>query len=260
MSAGAPDARRARLVLVAAALAAAVLCVGLGFAGATLFDDADSDNRPPVVVPTAAGAPGSAPTPVPDGEPMTPEKAKKITLPPPTGQKDGVSTGFGHSHSGAIAAAVYFWEEYAFLDDEEARQQLTAVTSPEAVGYIDDEVSEIRKAREYLGLPPSGGLPAGITFTASVRAVRPTSILVPGLPAGDVLQVWLSYDRFATGLDGLPDKDPLRGETIDFVLKWQDGAWRFTNEFDAMRTFPVSYEPDSPFAWSDGWVQVRHGD
>ncbi|ATW51441.1 hypothetical protein CGZ69_30015 [Streptomyces peucetius subsp. caesius ATCC 27952] len=35
----------------------------------------------------------------------------------PTGQKNGVSTGFPHTAMGAMSAAVYFHEEYAWLDD-----------------------------------------------------------------------------------------------------------------------------------------------
>jgi len=45
-------------------------------------------------------------------------------------------------------------------------------------------------------------------------------------------------------------------------VKWQDGAWRITDEpaYVAQRTFPVAYDPDSPFAWRDQWIQVRHED
>ncbi|MGW5851787.1 hypothetical protein ACWFQ8_28235 [Streptomyces sp. NPDC055254] len=252
---GEPAARRARLVLVAAALSGAVVCVGLGFAGATLFGGAGSDDRPPVVVPTGGGT--SAP--VPDGEPMTPEKAKKITLPAPTGQKDGVST--FTSDIGPIPRAVYFWEEYAWLDDYKARQQLEAVTSPGAVGYVDEQISEIRKLREGLGLPPSGGVPPGLTLTTAVHAVRAASIPAPGREPGSVVQIWMSYDRYATGPDGGPDKHPLRGEADDLVLAREaDGTWKLTDQYDGLRTFPVAYVAESPIAWDDGWVQVRHAE
>ncbi|TLQ39028.1 hypothetical protein FEF34_40115 [Streptomyces marianii] len=161
-----------------------------------------------------------------------------------------------------MSAAVYFWEEYAFLDDQQARRQLEVVTSPDATGYIDEQISEVRKLREGAGLPPSGPAPAGVTFTTSVEAVRVTSVDVPGLPLGDVVQVWMHYDRYATGPDGGADDNPLKDETDDLFLKWQDGAWKLTNEPDVVKrgSFPVAYFPESPHAWRDGWKQVKRAD
>ncbi|MFD3553754.1 hypothetical protein ACFWWA_16845 [Streptomyces goshikiensis] len=249
-------ARRARLILAVVVIAVAALLVAGGFTAATLMQD-DTKGQPQAAASPSADAParkGSGAT----NEPVTPEKGKKITLSVPTGQKDGVSTGFPASPVGGISAVVYFWEEYAWLDDEKAHQQLTAVASKDATGYVDKRVSEIRRMREALGLPPSGGISADITFTTAVNAARATTVAAPGLPIGHVMQVWVSYDRFATGPKGGRDEDPLRGDMVDFIVKWQDGAWKFTNEFDSLRSFPVAYEPTSRFAWNDGWVQVRH--
>ncbi|MET8298172.1 hypothetical protein ABZW02_29595 [Streptomyces sp. NPDC005180] len=253
-------ARKARLVLAAIGVAVAGLLVAGGFAAATLTRD-DPDGKP------QAAASASAGTPAPPGGKgaatsgaMTPEKGKKITLRRPTDHKDGVAVGFPGSPSGGISAVVYFWEEYAWLDDEKARQQLTAVGSKDSPGYVDKRISDIRKMREALGLPPSGGIPADISFTTAVNAARATTVRAPGLPVGNVMQVWVSYDRFATGPKGGRDENPLRGDMVDFIVKWQDGAWKFTDEFDSLRTFAVAYEPTSPFAWNDGWVQVRHAD
>ncbi|MEV6685093.1 hypothetical protein AB0N28_07100 [Streptomyces sp. NPDC051130] len=249
-------ARKARLVLAAIAVAVAGLLVAGGFAGATLMQDHTQG------APAGAGPSGSAAAPTGTGPStsglMTPAKGKKWTLDKPTSHKDGVAVGFPTSPGGGISAVVYFWEEYAWLDDEKAIQQLTAVASKDSPGYVDKRVSEIRKLREELGLPPSGGISADINFTTTVNAARATTVNAPGLPVGHVMQVWVSYDRYATGPKGGRDEDPLRGDMVDFVVKWQDGAWKFTDEFDSLRTFPVAYEPDSPFAWKDGWVQVRH--
>ncbi|MER6314452.1 hypothetical protein ABT237_11865 [Streptomyces sp. NPDC001581] len=249
-------ARRARLVLATVIVTVAALLVVGGFAAATLMKD-DAKGAP------QASASPSASTPAPTGSattdsPMTPERAQKISLRKPTGHKDGVATGFPGSPSGGISAAVYFWEEFAWLDDEKAAQQLTAVVSKDAPGYVDKQVSEIRKMREVLGLAPSGGIPADVSFTTAVHAARGKTLKAPGLPAGDVMQIWLSYDRFATGPKGGTDQNPLRGATISFVVKWEDDAWRFTDKYDALGDYPVAYEPNSPYAWSDGWVQVRH--
>lgn len=249
-------ARRARLVLASILVAVAALLVAGGFTAATLMRDDKGQANDSVSPSTSAPAPTSTGASA-DG-PMTPEKGKKILLSARTGQKDGVSTGFPASPVGGISAAVYFWEEFAWLDDEKALQQLTAVASKDAPGYADKRVSEIRKMREALGLPSSGGIPADVSFNTAVHAARGKTLNAPGLPTGHVMQVWLSYDRFATGPKGGRDENPLRGDTVDFVVKWQDGAWKFTDEFDHLGDFPVAYEPTSPFAWSDGWAQVRH--
>ncbi|MFD9374128.1 hypothetical protein ACFWBH_01090 [Streptomyces sp. NPDC059999] len=249
-------ARNARLILAAAVVAVALLLVGGGFAVATLMHD-DAGSPPP-----AAGGP-SAGTPTPKTStggagPVTPETGSKVKLDKPTGQKDGVSTGFRNSPMGAISAVAHFWEEYAWLDDEKASQQLTAVASKDSPGYVDKHVSEVRAMREGVGLPPSGGIPADINFTTSVTAVRVTSVKAPGVPLGDVMQIWVAYDRFATGPNGGRDENPLRDEMTDFIVKWQDGAWKFTDEYIDKRSFPRSYEATSPYARADGWTQVVH--
>ncbi|MGW5343408.1 hypothetical protein [Streptomyces sp. NPDC004050] len=233
------------------------LLVAGGFTAATLMNDDAKEQAQPSASSGVSAAPTPGSTGVPTG-PMTPEKAQKITLRKPTDHKNGVAVGFPGSPSGGISAVVYFWEEYAWLDDEKASQQLNAVVSKDAPGYADKKISEIRKWREAIGLAPSGGIPADITFTTSVHAARGKTLKAPGVPVGDIMQVWLSYDRFATGPKGGRDENPLRGETIAFVVKWEDGAWKFTDKYDSMGDFPVAYEPDSPYAWNDGWVQVRH--
>ncbi|NXY98922.1 hypothetical protein HYE82_31990 [Streptomyces sp. BR123] len=157
-----------------------------------------------------------------------------------------------------MSAVVSFWEEYAWLDDEKARQQLSAVASKDSPAFVDRRISEIRKMREAIGLAPSGGIPADISFTTAVHAARAKTLKAPGLPVGHAMQVWLSYDRFATGPKNGRDENPLRGETQAFVVKLEDGVWKFTDQYEALGDFPVAYEPASPYAWRDGWAQVRH--
>jgi hypothetical protein len=130
--------------------------------------------------------------------------------------------------------------------------------SPDAAGYIDEQISEVRKMREGANLPSSGGTPAGITFTTTVNAVRGKSLT----PDGEVVQIWMNYDRYATTPEKATDDAPLKDEDVDYILKWQNGQWKFTNEpqYWKKRSFPAAYFPDSPYAWDDGWVQVRHAD
>ncbi|WP_344052801.1 hypothetical protein [Streptomyces thermoalcalitolerans] len=248
--------RKARLTLAALGVLAAGALIGGGVTAAALLGDDDPKPGKASSAPTTA-----KPTASSTGEQaaMTPDKARKLVLEKPTGQKNGLSTGFSKGPVGAVSTAVYFWEEYAFLDDQKARQQLEAIVSPDADGYIDEQISEVRKLREQVGLPPSGGTPAGITFSTTVNAVRATSLTGTG---GKVVQVWMNYDRYATKADGSPDDEPLKDQDTDLLLKWQDGAWKITNEpqYWKKRSFPRAYFPDSHISWADGWQQVRHAD
>ena len=252
--------RRARLTLAALGVLVVGALIGGGVTAATILGGDDTKKDSSKGVSTASPSPSKSSVLINPN--MTPEKGHKVPLIAPTGQRDGVSTGFPDTTDGAISAVVYFWEEYDFLDDQKARQQLNAVTSPDADGYIDEQISQIRTLRENVGLPPSGGTPAGITFQTSVNAARERALADPSLPYGAVVSVWVDYDRYATQADGAPDKDPLKDQMTQFIVKWQGGAWKFTNEpkYTKQHDYPVSYAPNSAWAWADGWWQVRHAD
>lgn len=247
--------RRARLTLAALGVLTVGVLVGGGITAAMVLDDEDPTGGASSSKPTTA-----SPSQPSSGQPSgpTPETADKLTLQVPTGQKNGLSTGFSEGPAGAISAAVYFWEEYAFLDDQKARQQLEAIVSPDAEGYVDEQISKVRTLREDIGLPPSGGTPAGVTFTTTVNAVRPTSLD----PSGKVVQIWINFDRYATQADGSPDDSPLKDQTTDLILKLQDGAWKITNEpaYWEKRSFARGYFADSRVSYTDGWRQVLHAD
>ncbi|MEU8828906.1 hypothetical protein [Streptomyces sp. NPDC048636] len=249
-------ARRARLglavigVLLLAVLAGGVVTASLLLDTGESTGSAKSEEKD-------RGSSHDEPSEEPRRPKLTPETGAKASLPKPKGQKDGVSTGFPHTTYGAYAAAVYFWEEYALLDDHKARQQLDAVVSPDAgSGYADEWISKVRKLREAAGLPPSGGTPAGVTFSTSVNALNAWTVD----DKGDVIQVWLNYDRFATKADGEPDPAPLKDRTDNVILKWQNGGWKLTDERKYRKEGgrPVSYNPDARVAWQNGWRQVRH--
>ncbi|MFE9393574.1 hypothetical protein [Streptomyces sp. NPDC006784] len=249
-------ARRARLGLAAIGVLLLTVLAG-GAVTAYLLADSGGSTGSAKSEEKDAGDSHDKPSDTSRRPKLTPETGEKVSLPNPRGQKDGVSTGFAHTTYGAYAAAVYFWEEYAFLDDQKARQQLDAVTSPDASSdYADERISEVRKLREKAGLPPSGGAPAGITFTTSVNAINAWTVD----DKGDVIQVWLNYDRYATKADGEPDPAPLKDRTDNVILKWQDGAWKLTDERKYRKEGgqPVSYNPDARAAWQNGWRQVRH--
>ncbi|MFJ8162134.1 hypothetical protein ACIRBY_14545 [Streptomyces sp. NPDC096136] len=266
MSSGADrKTRRARLTLAGLGVLAAAVLVGGGYAAAVLLNDGGGSGTPAAGA-AASGAPGKAPSGAPSMSapgkqgPKTPETGFKMVLDKPKDHANGVATGFAPSPTGAISAAVYWWEEYAWLDDQKARQQLEAVVSPDSKGYIDQQVSEVRKLREGIGLPPSGGTPSGITFTTSVIAERTYSLPVEGEKPGAVVEVWLTYDRYATGPNGQPDEKPLKNQLTNVILRWQNGMWRITNQPDYVKhsNYPMTYSPGSATAWLDGWRQVQH--
>lgn len=250
--------RKARLVLAGLGVLTVGMLVGGGITASVVLDDDSGDGGPSPKPEATSPKPASAPSGSSRQSEMTPDKARKLELQVPTGQKDGLSTGFSDGPAGAISTAVYFWEEYAFVDDQKARQQLEAIVSPDAEGYVDEQVSEVRKLREEAGLPPSGGTPAGLTFVTSVNAVRPTSLD----ETGRIIQIWINYDRYAVRSDGSPADDAFRDQTVDLILKKQDGVWKLTNEskYWEKRSFARSYFPDSRVSWQDGWRQVRHAD
>ncbi|WP_329492585.1 hypothetical protein OG618_37545 (plasmid) [Kitasatospora sp. NBC_01246] len=253
-------AKRARLrliglgALVAAALTGGgvLLVVNLG---------GDSDKGGPLAAPTssASATAGSAsPSSTEAPGTMTPGKSKPVKLKVPTGQKDGASIGFPKDGLGAISAAAYHMDELSLLDDDMVRRQLTTITAKGSETSIDKAVSDVRKLREAVGLPPSGGTPAGMTVTTNVDAVRGKSLT----PDGSVVQVWLHYSRTATLPKAAPDDSPLKDQLSDMIMKWEDGDWKITTDpqYVAKRTFPVAYDPNSRAAWLDGWWVVVRAD
>lgn len=245
--------RKARLTLAALGVLVVGALVGGGVAAVAMLGGNDAPSG-------KSSSPPTSPKATPSGSDAlagrTPEKARSLVLEKPSGQKHGLSTGFSQGPVGAISTAVYFWEGYAFLDDQKARQQLDAIVSPDAGSYVDDQISEVRKLREKVGLPPSGGTPAGITFTTTVNAVRPASMD----STGKIVQIWINYDRYATKADGSLDDDPLKDQDADLILKWQDGAWKITDEpkYQKLRAYPAAYFPDSNVSYRAGWRQVQH--
>ncbi|KUF20164.1 hypothetical protein AT728_40160 [Streptomyces silvensis] len=147
-----------------------------------------------------------------------------------------------------------YWENLDLLDDVIARRQWTAIASKDSPEAIERGTSEVRKLREGAGLPPSGGTPDGITFTTSVNAVLQRSLD----NSGEVVNVWMSYDRYATVRNKGGDDDPLKNETTNLVLKWEDGDWKVTEEqkYTERVRGPRAYHPDSRWAYMDGWREL----
>lgn len=198
----------------------------------------------------------ASPTPTsPEKTVRVPGAVPAVPLPRPSSHKKGVSMGWPHTTAGAIAAAVAHWQDLNVLDDQQARTQLQATASKKAPQLVDAGVSAVRRQREQAGLAPSGTTPAGLSVTTSVDAARPRSLD----RAGNVIEIWMVYDRYAQVKEQAADPAPLKGALTSTVLTWEDGDWKQTR-FPrwAYQYRPRSYDPHSPYALADGWREVRH--
>ncbi|WP_327727843.1 hypothetical protein OG250_13390 [Streptomyces sp. NBC_00487] len=246
--------RKARLRLLGIGVAAgAVLTAGGVFAVTSLGDgstERGTEAKPSPSVSSTTESPRKV-------KEYTPATAPRLSLLKPKSNADGIGTGFEYSSFGATSAAVSYWEGLDLLDDVIAHKQWTAIAAKDSPETIDQGVSEVRKLREGVGLPPSGGTPDGITFSTNVKAVLTRSLD----KSGDIVVVWMSYDRFATIRGKGADDDPLRDETTNLILKWDGSDWKVTTEakYTAKVTGPRSYAPDSKWAFAAGWRQVSGG-
>lgn len=247
-------AQRARLRLAGIAIITVGILTAGGYLAVNTLTD-DSAGLGSGSVPERAGASSASPS-LTATDRMTPGRAQALPLLGPKKQKDGAPLGFPKNGVGAISAAVAYWEEYAWLDDAMARRQLEVLVSPDSRQTIDRQLTEVHKVREGAGLPPSGPAPAGVTFSTVVKAVRGKSLA----KGGSVVQIWLQYDRYATKADGGGDDAPLKDESSDVIMKWQNGEWRITEEpqYVKLRTYAVAYDPNSVPARADGWWRVGH--
>ncbi|MFI9305699.1 hypothetical protein [Streptomyces triculaminicus] len=245
-------ARRARLRLIGIGVAVAVLVAGGGVLAVTTLDGGGGKGSSASPEPSKASG-----SPTPSAGPTkkwTPATAPRLHVRKGRSLKDGISVGFVRGQSGALSAAVRHLQELDILDDGFARKQMEAIVSPDSTQSVDSYVSEVRKTREGAGLPPSGHIPEGLSFTTQVRAARMTS----ADDTGDVVVVWMYYDRYASLPDKSADKNPLLGETTHAIYKWQDGDWKLTEESQYTKRVrgPRAYHPDSTYAWQDQWREV----
>ncbi|MEV4042835.1 hypothetical protein [Streptomyces sp. NPDC049744] len=249
-------ARKARLRLILmGTVVVATLAAGGVLGVMTLNADDDDLKQDPKASPSASAS-GSASAP-PAVKEFTPASAPSIPRLKPKSDAEGIGTGFEHSSLGATSAAISYWEDLDLLDDVIARKQWTAIAAKDSPGTIDQGVTEVRKVREGVGLPPSGGTPDGITFSTNVKAALARSLD----PSGDVVNVWMVFDRYATIRDKGADENPLKDEVTNLVLKWENGDWKVTTDpqYTAKVKYPHSYDPASKYAWADGWRVVADG-
>lgn len=249
-------ARRARRRLILIGAVAVGTLIAGGALGVMTLNADDSDLKQDAKPSPSASASSTSPAPAPIKE-FTPATAPRIPLLKPKSSSEGIGTGFEHSSLGATSAAISYWQDLDLLDDVIARRQWTAIAAKDSPGTIDQGVTEVRKVREGVGLPPSGGSPDGITFSTSVKAALTRSLDA----SGDVVNVWLVFDRYATIRDKGADGNPLKNEVTNLVLKWEGTDWKVTTDpkYTTKVKAPHSYDPASKYAWADGWRAVADG-
>ncbi|MFF8387732.1 hypothetical protein ACF053_29400 [Streptomyces kanasensis] len=248
-------ARRARLRLALMGAAVVAALAAGGVLGVMTLNAGDEDlKQDPKAAPSVASSGGSA---APSHKEFTPANAPSIPRLKPMSNAEGIGTGFEHSSLGATSAAISYWEDLDLLDDVIARKQWTAIASKDSPGTIDQGVTEVRKVREGVGLPPSGGTPDGITFSTHVKAALTRSLDT----SGDIVNVWMVFDRYATIRDKGADENPLKDQVTNLVLKWEGNDWKVTTEtqYTAKVKYPHAYDPASKYAWAEGWRAVADG-
>ncbi|MFB6668523.1 hypothetical protein [Streptomyces parvus] len=248
-------ARKARLRLILmGTVVVATLAAGGVLGVMTLNADDDDLKQDPKAAPSASSSSITSP---PTAKEFTPADAPSIPLLKPKSNAEGIGTGFEHSSLGATSAAISYWEDLDLLDDVIARKQWTAIAAKDSPGTIDQGVTEVRKVREGVGLPPSGGTPDGITFSTNVKAALARSLDT----SGDVINVWMVFDRYATIRDKGADENPLKDEVTNLILKWENNDWKVTTDpqYTAKVKYPRTYDPDSKYAWAEGWREVANG-
>jgi len=243
-------ARRARLRLAVLGTAVAALVTG---GGILALDNAGANSA---LASKAKPSPGrdTAGDPAKRGKENTPAAALPTRIVKSKTAKNGIGIGFPHTAIGATSAAVSYWENLSFIDDQAAGRQLRTIAVQPSDPVVQQRVSEVRKLREKVGLPPSGGPPSEITFTTDVKAVLARSLD----SRGDVVQVWMAYDRYATSPKQGTDDNPLKNQTDNLILAWHRGDWRVTRESEWARksVWPDAYDPDSIAAFQAGWREV----
>lgn len=248
-------ARKARLRLILmGTVVVATLAAGGVLGVMTLNADDDDLKQDPKASPSVSSSSSSSPSAVKE---FTPASAPKIPRLKPKSNAEGIGTGFEHSSLGATSAAISYWEDLDLLDDVIAQKQWTAIAAKDSPSTVDQGVTEVRKVREGVGLPPSGGTPDGISFSTNVKAALARSLD----PSGDVINVWMVFDRYATIRDKGADENPLKDEVTNLILKWENGDWKVTTDpqYKSKVKYPHAYDPASKYAWADGWRAVAGG-
>ncbi|MFI1333289.1 hypothetical protein ACH4U7_24940 [Streptomyces sp. NPDC020845] len=249
-------ARAARLRLLGIGVLVGAVVVGGGVLAVTSLDGDDSKASSRAKSTPTQSEKTASPRPSSSGgvEGDTPETAPKLPLLKPRTSKNGIGVGFEHSSWGAESAAISYMQDMDIIDDVLLRKQLDTITSRDSRDSIDERISEVRTIREAAGLPPSGGAPDRITFSTVVEAVRIRRLD----DDGDVVEVWMVYDRYGTVQGKGGDSNPLKDQLDCLIVKWQDGDWKLTDEpkYVKLKSSPSAYFPDSKFAFKDGWQEV----
>jgi hypothetical protein len=175
-----------------------------------------------------------------------------VRLPPSTGTRLGLPTGFPHTPQGAVAAAVAAAQYGTTWDLDETDRVVRAYAVPaELDRHLAGSQREVSGSRQSLGLPATGPLPAGAAISGAPIGVVWT-VLGPDL----VQVVVLGRQTYTT--PGSGQKTLLSSGQQRMV--WTDGDWRtavFTPDQTVKTPDPVDL---GSAAFNDaGWTAIQQG-
>lgn len=131
---------------------------------------------------------------------------------------NGVYVGYPHSTSGAVSAGVeYMTEVDSTLDPDRSAAVARLIADPSYAQAPQQLAADTRQARESLGLPASGPIPAG----ASVQ-IDPVEYQLRDVGA-DRITVLLLADYTTTTMTA---GSSTRVIAVPMSLHWQAGDWR----------------------------------
>jgi hypothetical protein len=220
-------------------------------AGLAVNAKLDAGQQPEAFPPTALPVPPwdatTSPSPDPAGSPMPSGPVRIIQ-----GAQlvDGVYLGFPHTTAGAVSAAAEFAAlMLSTLDPARAATVMRVAADPSFTAAPQEAALGAVSDRESLGLPASGPVPDGYSFT-----VAPVECQVREAGAGRETVLLLAEFTSLTPGQGIQ----VRAGVFPVALRWSASAgdWKVlptpANDYSSLAA-----EPDSPQAAALGWLDLQ---
>lgn len=175
---------------------------------------------------------------------LRPVSAGPLILPRPTGQQQGIPTGFPHTTEGAISAAAHYNEIIIGLDSQVAARVGEVAAAPSYLDAPRDMIQGVAVARRSLGLGTDPQAPgAYLQFRSEAYRV------LDATPNRVVVAVLGHVDAAGPATGG-------QGRTAvsaaAYAMVWVEGDWRIAADADTRSLRPLP-QPHSPQAYEKGW-------
>jgi hypothetical protein len=211
----------------------------------------DAGQKPEAFPPTSLPVPPwDATTPPPPGPAASPALVGPVRITEGAQLVDGVYAGFPHSTAGAVSAAAEFAAlVLSTLDPRQAAAVMRVAADPSFTAGPRQAAAGAVSDRESLGLPASGPVPDGYSFT-----VAPVECQVRGASASNVTVLLLAEFTSVTPAQGVQ----IRAGVFPVAVHWSASAgdWKVLPTPDGDYSSLVA-EPDSPQAAALGWQDLQ---